>query len=72
MLQANPLVQIDAKAVRAEIGKDRLLGMYRKEALGLLLAFRHSDRPKLTGDDYERTSRFPVGTIQVTGAQLTG
>ena len=43
MLQANPLVQIDAKAVRAEIGKDRLLGMYRK----MLLIRRFEERAEL-------------------------
>ena len=43
MLQANPLVQIDAKAVRAEIGKDRLLGMYRK----MLLIRRFEERAEV-------------------------
>ena len=43
MLQANPLVQIDAQAVRAEIGKDRLLGMYRK----MLLIRRFEERAEV-------------------------
>ena len=43
MLQANPLVQIDAQAVRAEIGKDRLLSMYRK----MLLIRRFEERAEL-------------------------
>ncbi len=43
MLQANPLVQVDATAVRAEIGKDRLLGMYKK----MLLIRRFEERAEL-------------------------
>ena len=43
MLQANPVIQVDAKAVRAEIGKDRLLGMYRK----MLLIRRFEERAEL-------------------------
>jgi pyruvate dehydrogenase E1 component alpha subunit len=43
MLQANPLVQVDEKAVRAEIGKERLLGMYRK----MLLIRRFEERAEL-------------------------
>ena len=33
MIQANPLLQVDAAAVRAEIGQDALLGLYRKMLL---------------------------------------
>ena len=47
MLQANPLVQIDLKAVRAEIGKERLLGMYRK----MLLIRRFEERAELAYRD---------------------
>ncbi len=43
MLQANPVVQIDPRAVRAEIGKDRLLTMYRK----MLLIRRFEERAEL-------------------------
>ncbi len=43
MLQANPVIQVDAKAVRAEIGKDRLLTMYRK----MLLIRRFEERAEL-------------------------
>lgn len=43
MLQANPVIQVDAKAVRAEIGKERLLGMYRK----MLLVRRFEERAEV-------------------------
>ncbi len=43
MLQANPLVQVDSKAVRAEIGQERLLGMYKK----MLLIRRFEERAEV-------------------------
>ncbi len=46
MLQSNPLIQVDAKAVRTEMGRERLLRMYRQ----MLLIRRFEER---AGQAYE-------------------